>query len=272
MAHKTFGSFAAATGLLPNSTQWQRACRGFKYSGLGLRIAALHGEAAFLASACASREKCDELLSTFSLDGGEATSHFGINLAAYSAKLPAYKHLNPHSISGEKQSDTLDAAAHDHRWQQACVVDQATLTSECQIGGDEYWQVVPSKALGLVVPAGQFVTEGRHRLCMLECQEDGWCPLCDQVLEAWEQEEAALAATMLRATKASTLPDQLAATQSSRSRTCFCHQGLTTPPALSAARLTFTSQPGPMVFLLHLISSSRHLSGKGLWQGQRRPH
>jgi hypothetical protein len=58
------------------------------------------------------------------------------------------------------------------------------LTSECQIGAKEYWQVVPSKALGLAVPAEEFVTEIRHRLCMLECQEDDWCPLCDQVLDA----------------------------------------------------------------------------------------
>ena len=96
-------AFCKTTGLLPNADQWQQACRGFKYAGLGLRSAALHGEAAFLASACASRERCHELLTTFSLDGGEATSHFGINLTAYNAKLPADQHLDPQSILGRSQ-------------------------------------------------------------------------------------------------------------------------------------------------------------------------
>ena len=180
-------TFCKVTGLLPNCDQWKQACRGFKYAGLGLRSAAFHGEAAYLASSCASREKCHGLLSNFSLDGGEATSHFGINLAAYNAKLPTDKHFTPQNILSQPQkrlSDTLDLAGHDQYWQQACLVDQATLTSECQVGAKEFWQVIPSKTLGLAVPAEEFVAEIRSRLCMLESHDDDWCPLCDQVLDA----------------------------------------------------------------------------------------
>jgi len=63
-------------------------------------------------------------------------------------------------------------------------VDQATLTSECQVGAKEFWQVIPSTALGLAVPAEDLVNGTRQRLCMLESPEDDWCPLCDQVLDA----------------------------------------------------------------------------------------
>ncbi len=172
---------------MPSQAQWEQACRGFKFAGLGFRSAALHGEAAYLASSCGSREKCHALLSSFSLDGGEDTSHFGLNLAAYNNKLPADKRLNPESVLNQSQktlSEALDAAGHEKRWQQASIVDQATLTSECQVGAKEFWQVIPSITLGLAVPAEEFVSETRQRLCMLESPEDDWCPLCDQVLDA----------------------------------------------------------------------------------------
>ena len=73
---------------------------------------------------------------------------------------------------------------HIQRLQQADIVDRATLLSESQPGAKEFWQVTPSIVLGLAVPAAEFVTELRSRLCMLESPEDGWCPLCDQVLDA----------------------------------------------------------------------------------------
>jgi hypothetical protein len=180
-------TFCKTTGLFPNRDQWQQACRGFKHAGLGLRSASLHGEAAYLASACASRDKCHKLLQGFSLDADNSASHFGVNLAAYNAKLPPDKQLTPQNIPGHSQkqlSDNLDEVGHNQRLQQADIVDRATLLSESQTGAKEFWQVTPSIVLGLAVPAAEFVTEVRHHLCMLERPEDEWCPLCDQVLDA----------------------------------------------------------------------------------------
>ena len=180
-------TFCKTTGLFPNRDQWQQACRGFKHAGLGLRSASLHGEAAYLASACASRDKCHNLLQAFSLDADSSDSHFGVSLAAYNNKLPPDKQLTPQNILSRTQkqlSDNLDEVGHNLRLQQASIVDQATLRSECQKGAKEFFQVIPSEALGLAVPAAEFVTEVRLRLCMLESPEDEWCPLCDQVLDA----------------------------------------------------------------------------------------
>lgn len=180
-------TFCKITGLLPDDGQWDQACLGFKHAGLGFRSAARHGEAAYLASACASREKCRSLLASFSLDADAPASHFGINLSNFNAKLPDDKRLTPQSIIGQSQktfSGTLDAISFENRKQNASLTDRATIISESQVGAKELWQVVPKKSLGLAVPGEQFICEIRQRLCMLEKPSDDWCPLCDQVLDA----------------------------------------------------------------------------------------
>ena len=139
-------------------------------------------------------------------------------------------------------------------------MDQATLTSECQVGAKEFWQVVPSNVLGLAVPAEEFATEVRHRLCMLECQEDDWCPLCDQVLDARGHHPRMCCAGGDRTRRHNATRNK----GFNFAKTAGCN------PELSAVQPTFTSLPGPMVSLLQSISPSRHLSGKGLWKGQRR--
>ena len=183
---KVHSTFCTSTGLLPDNEQWAQAGRGFKFAGLGLRSAELHGEAAYLASACGSREKCHRLLATFALNAEDASSDVGINLAAYNAKLPPDKGLQAGDLANRTQkalSEALDAAGHTKRLQEACATDRATLISECQKGAKEFFQAIPSKVLGLDVPAAEFVVEMRHRLCMKERPEDDWCPLCDQVLD-----------------------------------------------------------------------------------------
>ena len=105
---------------------------------------------------------------------------------ACNAKLPPDKQLTPQNIlirTQKQLSDNLDEVGHNQRLQQARLVDQATLQSECQQGAKELWQVTPSEALGLAVPAAEFVTNMRLQLRMLENPEGDWCPLCDQVLD-----------------------------------------------------------------------------------------
>ena len=65
----------------------------------------------------------------------------------------------------------------------ACIVDQATLRSECEDGAKNFFEVVPNRFLGLAVAAAEFVTETRYRLCIPDGTQETWCPLCDQVLD-----------------------------------------------------------------------------------------
>ncbi|CAE8622584.1 unnamed protein product [Polarella glacialis] len=176
LQNSAFGSFDSAvrkafcsvTSLLPNNNQWGQACRGFWFAGLGLRSAALHAEAAFLASACASRELCHALDPAFSLRANSPSADFGFSLAAYNSKLPESRRLQPQAVAGRRQqalSSALDETGHEARLAEASLVDQATLRSECEEGAKEFWQAAPNVHLGLAIPAAEFVTELRYRLC-----------------------------------------------------------------------------------------------------------
>ena len=181
-------TFCKTTGLLPDDGQWAQACLGFRHAGLGFRSAAHHGEAAYLASACASREKCRNLLPTFSLDGDMPASHFGLNLASFNAKLPADKDLTPQSIVGRSQksmSEALDECTYNVRLQNVSLTDKAAIILEGQVVAKEFWQVVPNKSFGLAVPGEESIREVRRHFCMLESPADDWCPMLDQVLDAY---------------------------------------------------------------------------------------
>jgi hypothetical protein len=126
-------TFCSTTGLLLTNNEWAQAGRGFKQAGLGLRSAPLHAEAAYLASACSSRDTCRQLDLDFALDANAAASNFGQSLAAYNSKLPPDKHLAPQAIIGHRQqslSNTLDTTNYETQLASASLMDQAKLRSE----------------------------------------------------------------------------------------------------------------------------------------------
>ncbi|CAE8581495.1 unnamed protein product [Polarella glacialis] len=177
----------STTGLLLTNNEWAKAGRGFKQAGLGLRSAPLHAEAAYLASACSSRDTCRQLDPDFALDANVAASNFGQSLAAHNSKLPPDRHLAPQAIIGRRQqslSNTLDMTNYEAQLASAGLADQATLPSECEAGARDFWQVVPHKHLDLAVPAAEFIVELRYRLCMKNANCDRRCPLSDQVLDS----------------------------------------------------------------------------------------
>ena len=160
-------AFNSVTGLMPDSEQWAQACRGTKQAGFGLRSAALHSTPAFLASSCAARDLCHRLDPNFALGASDPSSDFGLALAAFNNKLPGDKQLTPGEVPSHRQrhlSQLLDKAGHEARLAGACVVDQATINSECEDGARDLFELVPSRALGLAVPATEFVNEVRFRL------------------------------------------------------------------------------------------------------------
>ena len=152
---------------------------------MGLRSASVHKEAAFLASSASSSTLCHALDSNFRLNADSADSEFGNALSAYNAKLPPDVQTSAPQVATVKQkelSNKLDSAGHAVRLANVSGSDRATLISECQDGARDFWTVVPSRALGLAVPAAEFAVEVKYRLCMDQASED-WCPLCDSVLD-----------------------------------------------------------------------------------------
>jgi hypothetical protein len=147
----------------------------------------LHKEAAFLSSTAASNRLCHSLDTDFRLEATVAGSEFADALSAFNSKLPISDHMSPGDIAALSQKDLsakLDAAGHAARLGSVCPSDQATLISECQDGAKDFWTAVPSKALGLAVPAAEFAVEIQYRLCMSQGPADfSFCPLCDSIMD-----------------------------------------------------------------------------------------
>lgn len=184
--NKVRDAFSHITGVVPNNEQWNQATCGLSLAGLGLRKASRHAPAAFIASACASRELCHSLDPAFRLEAANQTSAVGQALAAHNSTLPESDQHTPASLPGVKQkflSAALDKAAFKQRHAAECPANQATLISECQKGAREFWQAVPHRSQGTVLSAEEFRAEVRYRLCVPESQESGFCPLCDDSLD-----------------------------------------------------------------------------------------
>ena len=77
-------------GFRPREDNWQQACRGYDFAGLGLRSTTEHADAAYVAL-CASRAKlCRELDGHFQLptDGGAVNDRLRAAVDSLSMKLP----------------------------------------------------------------------------------------------------------------------------------------------------------------------------------------
>ncbi len=182
---KVYSTFSQVTGLFPDNQQWNQACRGFSHAGLGLRQAHLHKEAAFLASTASASTLCHDVDPAFTLQGSDHNSEFGRALTSYNTHFSTSQQLTAAQATTHTQkqlSAKLDEAGHQSRLASVSNSDRATLISECQDGAKDFWNLVPSTALGLAVPAAEYVVELQYRLCM--DQDAGeFCPLCDTVLD-----------------------------------------------------------------------------------------
>jgi hypothetical protein len=179
----TFSHIAAA---MPSEAQWNQACCCLSLAGLGLRKASRHAPAAFLASTCASRERCHSLDAAYHLEASNPTSAVGQALAMHNSKLPENDTLSPGCLPSAKQknlSAALDKAAFVQRYDAECPANQATLLSEGEKGAREFWHAVPHSSRGTVLSPEEFRAEIRYRLCVPESLESGFCPLCDDCLD-----------------------------------------------------------------------------------------
>ena len=175
-------TFGLMTGLAPTDSEWDQAARGMAHAGLALRQTALHAPAAYMASLGASSDLARALDAEFSTD----TPHMARALTAYNNLVPEPQRLSAEAALVAKRRDlsaAVDHAGHETRLSTACMEDQATLRSECEPGARALWQAVPNRALGLAMEPAEFVAEIRQRLCMQECADDRWCPLCDAVMD-----------------------------------------------------------------------------------------
>ena len=176
-------TFSSVSGIITSTEEWSQACLSIKHGGLGLRSAARHSEAAYLASTCSARDLCHRLSDSFQLRASEPVSLFGSSLASYNQKLPSESRVEADAVSSKRQqalSEALDQAAFKLRFDSLDLADQATITSGCQPGARGFWHAVPSGRC--IVPASEFREELRYRLCIPDREENSWCPFCDDII------------------------------------------------------------------------------------------
>ena len=179
-------TFAASTSVITPDANWALATRGFWCGGLGLRSAAGHAGAAYVASCAATRHLCREVDPGFMWEAEQDGSELRTALDALNARLPASSRVDPTTDEWPRQqalSKALDQADHDAFFNTLSQADKAALLSEMLPGASGFIEAIPSKELDLAWEPVEFTTELRTRLLLDHYPADAWCPLCDVVLD-----------------------------------------------------------------------------------------
>ena len=176
--------FAGFTGIHPTAEQWRQAELGLAQAGLGLRSAAVHAPAAYLASLGTSLPACAELDRSFTagpvVGGPEVTAA----LLALNARLPGNRAMAREAALDSKQRELsmrVDSAGWDSVLLAANPTARATLFSEAGAGARAFLSALPAGRTRME-PA-IFIAELRVRLRVPEAAADAWCPRCDGVLD-----------------------------------------------------------------------------------------
>ena len=143
---KVRDAFSHIAVTMPSDEQWKQATCCISLAGFGLRKASQHAPAAFLASTCASRERCHSLDVEFRLEADDPSSSVGQALTLHNNTLPADDQVTPETLPGAKQkilSAALDKATFKRRHAAECPANQASLLSESGKGAREFRQAVP---------------------------------------------------------------------------------------------------------------------------------
>ena len=162
-------------GLPLTIAAWEQACLGVALGGLGLRSAAHHAPAAFLASASATATHCQGLDPQYVLAWPvltDATSRYNLAVPAHDqfSQPCTQQHLSA-CLDKARLSSLLDAAS--------CESARAHLRLLQQARAGSWLHARPCEALGLHIEPHLFRVLLRLRLRLPVASSDGFCPLCD---------------------------------------------------------------------------------------------
>ena len=160
-----------------------------KSGGLGLRSAAQHSCAAFLASHSSCHELCKELDPNHTQDSSSPTSAVTAARTAYNAKVPATEQLTSPPTTALSQQE-LSAALDSHTLteQQEHRSDdkrRAHLNLTSASGAGQWLHVQPSKAFHKDSSPILYKTSIQRWLRAPIFQAEFCCPLCDDVMDIY---------------------------------------------------------------------------------------
>ena len=172
-------------GFQLSAAAWEQAGLSVRRGGLGLRSAARHCFAAYLASLSAAAGRCQELDPDFQ----PTWASFGQAFDAYNACLEPADRLPspaPPNLRQQSLSLALDKASLARLTATASgEAARAHLQLLQQPGAGAWLNACPSEALGLHVETQQFCLLLRLRLRLPVASQDWFCPFCDAVADSF---------------------------------------------------------------------------------------
>eukprot|EP00666_Eupelagonemidae_sp_cell4sb_P017850 gene17850-biopygen31019 len=173
--------------LFPPNDRWLLATIATRLGGLGLRSAARHRAAAFLASRSACVDACRELDPLHALQVSVNESSDELAFQSLNSVFPEKDRI-PDPVPPLKQqvlSLALDQASLDYLKDPARADTQtrAHINLLTEPGAGAWLQAIPSFAFDTVIPAPQFVVCLQRRLRLPVFPHCFFCPLCNGVMD-----------------------------------------------------------------------------------------
>eukprot|EP00662_Eupelagonemidae_sp_cell21_P022046 gene22046-biopygen46842 len=179
--------FEQFSGVHCDGRQWRQATLGIRNAGLGLRDAARHSPAAYVASRGACAEQCRDVDPAHTWDGDAAGSHVARAVSALNAEFLESDMIPspvPLTMRQQRLSLALDRAVlKELQGPAASLSQRAHLQLELAEGAGAWLNAMPSSVLGTHVHAQLFRIMLRRRLRVRVFDRSFHCPCCDSVMD-----------------------------------------------------------------------------------------
>ena len=164
----------ATLGTPLTQQQWAQASLPTSTGGLGLRLAASHGAAAYLASVGATESMVQEMRNR-----EEITPEVGQAMESLNAQLGDHLTYEVVRVTTQRALSVQIDAEASRRLQETLTSDRDKARMKCveREGAGDYLNAMPSKGLGLHLRKQEFIFAIRFRLGLRVFETEGDCPM-----------------------------------------------------------------------------------------------
>jgi len=153
-------------------------------AGMGLRSAAKHAAAAYLASSMGAAELCVQIDSNFEVHSTSETAAETLFNSSVIAGMQISSN-NPEERRDQKSlSQRIDKAIFEELHQRGTACDQARLLAASAPHAGAWLTTPATKALRRRLTSGEFSAAAALRIGARVLPSDTWCPKCDRVLDS----------------------------------------------------------------------------------------
>jgi hypothetical protein len=182
-------AFENIIGAPLSNTAWQQSVLSSSKGGLGLRSAATHAPAAYVASVCSTWDLCRDIDPNYIWEGEFAGSGIAMATQILNSQLPVEEQLDiataPPSEPPEQRnmSDALEQAATLRLRAAGTDSNGARLRAAAAPHAGAWLNAPACRNAGLRLTSAEFAAAAMFRVGASFMTSDTWCPKCDRVLE-----------------------------------------------------------------------------------------